>query len=379
MRFHLPLHKVISALFVAAFLIPGATLASAQGRGVFTFGHASRQISAMQAGLAGSLMHMARASAARPALHLLDVTTPAGAMNPWTNWPDGTTAETGVAADITKLDDQTYSPFVLFHTSKYAGSGVLGGYLQTATVNITSTQQGLSYWLGTYYPTAAAASARVDDMVSHFTSQSITGVPCISTWTACHLFAFSLTSAATATTPSTQLTAAIIVYAEGNAVGETLIVTSDITDATTAQALGVALGKIGFGGDTALKAASGPGLAPTVGIDSLTLSHKVKSKLKGTATLKSGEKGLFEVSFHTTNSGVDLPTGTIVVLKGTKQIVSGALQAATKGTSTQIVLAAAAKFTNKTKKAIHLTAQVLVTLGASTDTKSLTFTVKPKP
>jgi hypothetical protein len=298
-------------------------------------------------------------------------------MNPWRNWPADASNEQGAAVDISKLDNPAYNPLAVFHTSKYATSQVLGGYQQSAGFPLDpTTVQATGYWLGTYYATAADASARVDDMLSYFASQTITPLPCISTWSGCHLFVVAPSTSAA--TPQAGATKALVVYAEGNTVGETLLSTGALADAATAAALGFTLGKIAFGGDRSLRTALGPALVASVGIDSLSLSHQVKTALKATKTLKSGEKGLFEVAFHTVNSGIDLPTGTIVVRKGAKQVASGDLQTATKGNTTQIILAGIGQFPNKTKKAVHLSAQVELTLGASTATKSLKFTVKPK-
>jgi hypothetical protein len=377
MKLRLHLRTMMTAMFVAGFLIPGAALAAGQGRTGQTVLRRAQSLGAIQRALEHVQIRSTRALARRSSFRSLDLTTSDALMNPWTDWPADASNEKGAAVDITKLDNPAYDPFASFHASTYANSQVLGGYLQSATVPMDpTTLVGTSYWLGTYYRDAAAASARVADMVSYFASQGVTPIPCISTWSACHLFLVALTASST---PQTDVTKALVVYSEGNVVGETLISTAALPDAATATALGVTLGKIAFGGDSALRAAFGPALPAGVAIDSVSLSHQVKTKLKATKSLKSGEKGLFEVVFHTTNAGIDLPTGTIVVSKGAKPVASGPLQTATQGNTSQIVLAAVAMFPNKTKKAVHLTAQVSLTLGTSTAGKSLKFTVKPKP
>jgi hypothetical protein len=308
---------------------------------------------------------------------------------PWTDWPAGSTQEQGTTIAPTSLDDINSNPLSVIHsaTGTYAAAGAEGGYLQGAVVPITedsgSPASAGALWLGTYYPTADAALSRVTDVVTLFTSKNVTPVSCNEPdLPNCDLFAFTIpNSNPTPTTPATYVYG-LMVFALGNAVGETLLIGDNAQVATTTsiQSFGGDLGKIGFSGAAVIANGSPLSGPVSITIDQVFVAHVVKKALKSTKTLKSGEAGYFLVAFHTTNSGTEVPTGTITIMNGSKQIASGNLQGINIGTpaAPQVVLGAKAKLKNTSAKTQHLTVQVLLTLGDSTDAGSASFKLKRK-
>jgi hypothetical protein len=342
-----------------------------------------------------ALAHIRRPMTVRAHQSTPTITSADQLQIPWTDWPAGSAQEQGATVAPTSLDDINSNPFVGAHsaTATYAAAGAEGGYLQGAVVPITeSTSAPASsappasadaYWLGTYYPTADAALSRVTDVVTLFTGKSVTPISCNEpSLPNCDLFAFTIpNSNPTPSTPATYVYG-LMVFALGNAVGETLVIGDNAQVATTTsiQSFGEDLGKIGFSGE-AVVANGSPSAGPaSITIDQVSVAHVVKKTLKSTKTLKSGEAGYFLVAFHTTNAGTEVPTGTITIMNGSKQIASGNLQGINIGTTAapQVVLGAKAKLKNTSAKTQHLTVQVLLTLGDSTDAGSARFKLKPK-
>jgi hypothetical protein len=379
--------RTLAVVAGAAMLLPSTALAAPQRPSISTM--APLHGAGMQTVMKGLRAVTVRASTGVLAqrLHPRDVSSAASLQIPWTDWPAGSTQEAGNVVDTTKLDDAGYNPFANFHTTTYVSAGVEGGYIQGAQVSVAMTSgtaaTGDAFWLGTYYPTATAAAARVTDAVNFFSAKSIPAQACdIPELPTCEIIAFTGTVPATATTPATTFVNFLTIFALDNVVGENLVTVDQTTynDKTAQAAVGTIAGTlIGAGAGAILNGGTPTGPA-SVSVGQVIIAHLVNGKLKNSRSVKSGEAAYFLVSFTTQNGGTQVPTGTIAITKGSKRIASGPLQTVNVGTAAApvVVLGAKATLKNTTKKTEKLTVQVLLTLGTSTDAGTATFSLKPK-
>ncbi|GAC1519459.1 MAG: hypothetical protein NVS2B16_25780 [Chloroflexota bacterium] len=120
----------------------------------------------------------------------------------------------------------------------------------------------------------------------------------------------------------------------------------------------------------------GPQLQPSISIDQVGLAHQVAGKTQATHVLKGKEKGLFLAVYHASNMGTSIATGTLTFLKGTSTLASIPMQSQTLPDGTTVF--GAVQGFKAGKKALHLVAQFDLSVGASKDTRTLTFTVKAR-
>lgn len=114
-----------------------------------------------------------------------------------------------------------------------------------------------------------------------------------------------------------------------------------------------------------------PAAQPSVAVQSAALTHAVKGKSARTSRLKSGERGLFTVTYAAQNAGSQHPTATLTILNGSKT-VGAPIDMAASGSS----FTASKSF--KTRKPMSLTAKFTITLGSSQASRTLSFKVTPK-
>jgi uncharacterized repeat protein (TIGR03803 family) len=118
-----------------------------------------------------------------------------------------------------------------------------------------------------------------------------------------------------------------------------------------------------------------PAGQPIVQIVQVSLSHTVQGQAKATTALKSGETGTFTLVYRTENAGGAAPTVKLVIMNGSKVRNTIAMQAAslpdgsTAFTATHIFVMKA--------RPLHAQAEFSITLGTSSDSRSLAFTVTP--
>lgn len=117
----------------------------------------------------------------------------------WSDWPPGTKNEAGGIADTSKLDDPGYNFFAfneggaVIHRRTYAGSGLLGAYIQAANIDFnTAGDVGAGYWLGSYYDTSQHATDMVNDALGTLASEGAAHESCgVPQQPACQVFLFS--------------------------------------------------------------------------------------------------------------------------------------------------------------------------------------------
>jgi hypothetical protein len=115
---------------------------------------------------------------------------------------------------------------------------------------------------------------------------------------------------------------------------------------------------------------------PSISIVGVGLGHTVKGQAKLTKSLKSGEKGIFILNFEEENAGTSTPDATVTFVNHGKKMGSPVDMQLVREPNGSLFFDAVVKFT--AKKVLHVQAQFTANLGASSDAKTLDFTVTPK-
>ena len=237
----------------------------------------------------------------------------------WSKWPSGSTSESGAAIAPASADDPNKNFASSFHRKSYVTAGMQGGYLQQATVPLTTTgDNSFAWWLGSYYPSNGQAAAMAADAVTYLHAQSFVDQPCyLDDQPDCHLFILPIFVPG-----GIGADLAYAVWSDQNTVGELLIAGNSQVMPAHSDAVGHDFQQLLRAGDGTLAAAAGASGAPpatsppapaqpTITIDTVSVLRDVRGRLTPSSVIHVHELAFFEATFHVSGIGTYSPSGSM--------------------------------------------------------------------
>lgn len=368
----------IILLALLAATVPGSALAA-------NFGHGAR-LTSMPLG-SSSVSHawnISRAftrlsrgfhnrTFARPRVVNGLATDPAKLAIPASQLPAGAQIQTSQTVTAAGFDTANDNVFAQFHTQNYQLGQMQSGYDENGAFPIDSANDAMVFfYLGSIYPTADAATARVADAVKNLQGKD---AACLASIPQCRFIAFK------ATVSGAEWTFIYTIMPVQNTVIELLVGSPSSVFNANQQSYVNGWGAVLTAAVQAAATAAGiatttptPTGQGTVKIKGLELAHTVKGKLVAIKSLKSGQKGIFLVEVVTQNSSAD-PSVSIAFTRSGKTLASGALDKL-DSQGNDYVFGVTAKF--KETKTVTITENVTATLDSSQDQAKAKFKVTKK-
>lgn len=399
-------------LAVAALLLPRPAVATPAGFEAVEFGARVQSVSSSAPFLPPRLAAVLARGLAAPQPSGLGregrLSSDADALAiPSDKLPSNSTIRFGNPIDAAAADSGAFNQF---HKQSYTAAGMTEGYLQGLEYALSANPNGKTAegdWQASVYTSADAATVMVNDALTAMSLLGYSDVGC--PYQSCHAFVFN------GTIDGQLSTIGYVVFSVQNTLGEVYIDSPPTTNTAASNEFAANIGGTADAGHAVLQAyTSGarptaqptqtparqtatplpptatatpqptatttptatPQPQPSVAVMNLTLSHRMKNRMRQTRALTSGEKGVFTATAQLVNGNGATGSATIGFTVNGKR--SGAVTSMTisQASTDSVTFVASRKFS--ARKTEHVTAEVIVTFAQASDRRSLSFTVKPK-